>query len=170
MTHIDPLALVSEEAEIGDDVLVWAFTQVRERASIGDGTSIGSHCYIDTGVIIGTDCKIQSGCLVFDGTTIESGVFLGPGAVVTNDRYPSAINADFSKKTADDWTITETVIRRGAAIGARAVLIAGVEIGEFALVAAGAVVTDDVPAGAMVMGVPATLTGHSPNAPASTDD
>lgn len=164
MTQIDPRALVSDDARIGTDVLVWAFTQVRERAVIGDNTSIGSHAYIDADVAIGSNCKIQSGCLIYKGTTIEDGVFVGPGAVITNDRYPSAVNPDFSLKSDTDWAVTPTLVRRGASIGAGAVIVAGVEIGEFALVAAGAVVSEDVPAGTIVRGVPARPSGPLPRA------
>lgn len=157
MARIDPMALVSENATIGNDVLIWAFTQVREGVTIGDRTSIGSHTYIDAEVSIGSDCKIQSGCLIYRGTAIADSVFVGPGAVVTNDRHPSAINPDLSKKSEADWTVTPTLIRRGASIGAGAILIAGVDVGEFAFVAAGAVVTRDVPARAKVRGVPARI-------------
>lgn len=162
MAHIDDKALVSDDATLGDDVYVWAFTQVRERATIGDRTSIGSHAYIDADVVIGADCKIQSGCLIYHGTTIEDGVFVGPGVVITNDRYPSAVNPDFTRKSDDDWTVTPTVVRRGASIGAGAVLVAGVEVGEFSLVAAGAVVTTDVAPRTMVRGVPARSAGPVP--------
>lgn len=169
MAHIDSRALVSDDASIGRDVCVWAFTQVREGATVGDRTSIGSHTYIDADVVIGSDCKIQSGCLIFKGTTIEEGVFVGPGVVVTNDPYPSAVNPDSSKKSNDDWTVVPTVLRRGSSIGAGAVLVAGVEIGEFAFVAAGAVVTRDVPARTMVKGVPARPAGSIPRAETADD-
>ena len=169
MTYIDPRALVSEEANLGDDVYVWAFTQVRERAKIGNRTSIGSHAYIDADVIIGSDCKIQSGCLIYHGATIEDGVFIGPSVVITNDRYPSAVNPDFSKKSDEDWTVTQTRVRRGASLGAGAVLVAGVEVGEFALVAAGAVVTQDVEPSTMVRGVPARPAGSVPGASTPAD-
>ncbi len=169
MGHVDPRALVSDDASIGHDASVWAFTQVREGATVGDRTSIGSHTYIDADVVIGSDCKIQSGCLIFKGTQIEDGVFVGPGVVITNDRYPSAVNPDFTKKSDEDWTVTPILVRRGASIGAGAILVAGVEIGEFALVAAGAVVTRDVPAGTMVVGVPARSRGPVPGSDQTAD-
>ncbi|MDJ0792284.1 MAG: acyltransferase [Acidimicrobiia bacterium] len=156
-TYVDEHALVSEAAEIGDGVKVWAYTHVRERASIGDGTIIGTHVYIGEDVTIGRNCKVQSGCLLFKGTHIEDGVFVGPGVIVTNDRFPRAVNEDFTLKGEEDWTLTETTIRRGASIGAGSILVAGVEVGESAFVAAGAVVTTDVPARQMALGVPARI-------------
>lgn len=153
---------MSSEASIGRDACIWAFTQVREGVVVGDRTSIGSHSYIDADVTIGSDCKIQSGCLIFKGSVIEDGVFVGPGVTITNDRYPSAINPDFKKKGDADWTIMPTILRRGSSIGANTVLIAGVEIGQFAFVAAGSVVTRDVPANTMVRGVPARPAGTVP--------
>lgn len=157
--YVDDRALVSPAAQLGDEVAVWAFTQVREGARIGAGTSIGSHSYIDADVEIGANCKIQSGALIFKGAVLEDGVFVGPGAVITNDMYPRAINPDGSRKSNDDWTVISTRVRRGAALGARSLLIAGIEVGEFALVAAGAVATRDVPPHALVAGVPATQRG-----------
>ena len=156
---VDARALVSPDARLGNGVAVWAFTQVREGASIGSGTSIGSHSYIDADVEIGRDCKIQSGVLLFKGAVLADGVFVGPGAVVTNDMYPRAINPDGSRKGADDWAVLSTRIGRGASLGARSLLIAGIEVGDFALVAAGAVVTEDVAPHALVVGVPAKQRG-----------
>ncbi len=157
--RVAPSAVVSPHATIGEDVVVWEFTQVREGAEIGRRTSIGSHTYVDRDVVIGAHCKIQSGALLFKGTVVEDGVFIGPGAVVTNDRVPRAINPDGTLKSGDDWSISETRIGRGASLGARSTLIAGVEVGAFALVAAGAVVTRDVPPHALVAGVPARVVG-----------
>lgn len=159
MTYIDPHALVSPDAILGSDVMVWAFTQVRELASIGDRTSIGSHAYVDRSVEIGSDCKIQSGALLYEGTTIGDGVFVGPGAVVTNDRYPRAVNEDGRMRESSEWTLTHTTIENGASLGARCVVIAGVEVGEHAMVAAGAVVTHNVPPYTLYAGVPARRIG-----------
>ena len=127
--------------------------------SIGANTTVGSHSYIDFEVIIGSNCKIQSGVLLFHGCEVGDGVFIGPGVVVTNDLVPRAINPDGSLKGPRDWEVGKTTISRGASIGARATLVAGVAVGEFALVGAGAVVTRDVPDHALVTGVPARVRG-----------
>lgn len=159
MAYVDPKAHVSPDAQIGDDTAIWAFTQVREDAVIGDGTSVGSHSYIDTRVVVGADCKIQSGVLLFKGARIADGVFVGPGVIVTNDRIPRAVNPDGSRKQGTDWTIAETTVGRGASLGAGSILIAGISVGDWAMIAAGAVVTRDVPPHALVAGVPARRLG-----------
>lgn len=157
--YVDDRALVSPKADLGEGVAIWAFTQVREGASIGARTSVGSHSYIDADVSIGADCKIQSGALVFKGAIVDDGVFIGPGAVITNDMYPRATNPDGGRKTDSDWEVIVTRVGRGASLGARCLLIAGIEVGEFALIAAGAVATKDVPPHALVAGVPAEQKG-----------
>lgn len=156
---IAPTAVVSESAELSPSTVIWAFTQVREGAVIGPGTSIGSHTYIDADVEIGANCKIESGALLFRGSHLGDGVFVGPGAIVTNDRVPRAINPDGTRKSGRDWEVKETWVGRGATIGAGAILIAGVSVGDFALVAAGAVVTHDVLPHRLVMGLPAEPVG-----------
>ena len=156
---IAPTALVADGAELSPGTVVWEFTQVREGVLIGPNTSVGSHAYIDAGVVIGANCKIQTGALLFRGSHLADGVFVGPGAIVTNDRTPRAIQPDGTRKGTADWEVDETRIGRGASIGAGATLVAGVDVGEFALVAAGAVVTRDVPPNGLVAGVPARVVG-----------
>jgi acetyltransferase-like isoleucine patch superfamily enzyme len=115
---------------------------------------------VDFDVSIGDNVKIQNGVFVYHGATVEEGVFLGPGVVLTNDKLPRAINPDGSLKADADWEVSPVVIRRGASIGARAVVLPGVTVGEFAMVGAGAVVTRDVPAYALVFGNPARHHGY----------
>jgi acetyltransferase-like isoleucine patch superfamily enzyme len=159
VAYVDARAHVSPGAQLGSDTSIWAFAQVREGAVIGDRTSIGSHTYIDAEVVIGADCKIQSGVLLFKGAQLSDGVFVGPGVVVTNDRAPRAVNPDGSRKSNNDWIVDETVVGTGAALGAGSILIAGVSVGAWSMVAAGAVVTRDVPPHALVAGVPARQLG-----------
>lgn len=158
-TYCHPHALVSPEAKLDEGVRVWAFTQVREGVVIGAHSNVGSHCYIDFDVVIGANCKLQSGALLFHGTVLDEGVFVGPGAVVTNDLRPRAINPDGSLKGPEDWRVDGVHVSKGASLGAGSIVIAGVSVGEFAIVAAGAIVTRDVPAHALAVGAPARVNG-----------
>jgi acetyltransferase-like isoleucine patch superfamily enzyme len=103
--------------------------------------------------------KIQNHALIYHGAEIGDGVFVGPGAILTNDKVPRAINPDGTLKSADDWTVGRIRVRRGASIGAGATVVTGITVGSFAMVAAGAVVTQDVPDHGLVAGVPARLVG-----------
>ncbi len=152
-------ATVSEEAEIGQGSSIWDLAQVREQAKLGVNCIIGRGAYIGTGVVLGDNCKVQNYALVYEPAVLGDGVFIGPAVVLTNDTYPRAINADGSLKSAHDWTPVGVTIERGAAIGARATCVAPVTIGAWATVAAGAVVVKDVPAYALVAGVPARRIG-----------
>ena len=158
-TRIHPSADVSPEAEIGEGSLIWHEAQVREGARLGRECILGKGAYVDRGVTIGERCKLQNRASVFHGTTLEDGVFIGPHAVLANDRYPRAINTDGTLKGEDDWEVAPTLVQRGASIGAGAVILPGVTIGRWALVAAGAVVTMDVPPHGIVKGNPARFAG-----------
>jgi len=142
-------AFVSENTHLGSGVKIWINAQIREGAFIGADTIISKDVYIDHGVRIGKNCKIQNGVSVYNGVTIEDYVFVGPHASFTNDRVPRAFNAD--------WETMPTVVKEGASIGANATILCGVTIGEYAMVAAGSVVTKDVPPYSLVMGNPARL-------------
>jgi acetyltransferase-like isoleucine patch superfamily enzyme len=157
---IHPTATVDRGARIGHGARVWHWTQVRDGAVIGAESIIGKGCYIDSDVQIGCRVKIQSNVSVFHGVTIEDGVFVGPHVCFTNDKAPRAINPDGSLKGADDWTVTPTRVCYGASVGANATVVCGVTVGRFCLVAAGAVVTRDVPDYGLVAGNPARLVGY----------
>ena len=146
---------VAETATIGDGSSVWHLAQVREDARVGENCVIGRGAYVGSGVTMGDNCKLQNYALVYEPAELEDGVFVGPAAVFTNDHYPRSISPDGSLKRADDWEAVGVTCRTGASIGARAVCIAPVTIGRWAMVAAGSVVTKDVPDFALVAGVPA---------------
>jgi acetyltransferase-like isoleucine patch superfamily enzyme len=159
--RIHATADVSEDAEIGVGTSIWHQVQVREGAVIGGECILGKGAYVDHHVRIGNRCKLQNGVFVFHGFNLEDGVFLGPGVMLLNDKHPRAINADGSLKSSDDWTSSEAVVRRGASVGGGAVVLPGVDIGMFALVGAGAVVTKAVPDHAIVFGNPARVRGFA---------
>ncbi len=153
--RIHATADVAASARIGDGSSIWHYAQVREDSVLGENVIVGRGAYIGTGVLIGDNCKIQNYALVYEPAILEAGVFIGPDVVLTNDEYPRAVNPDGSQKSGSDWKATGVTIREGASIGAGSVCIAPVEIGAWALVAAGSTVTKDVPAFALVAGVPA---------------
>ena len=145
--YIHPTAHVSEEAKIGAGTKVWINVQIRENAVIGEKCVVSKDVYIDRGVRIGDRVKIQNGVSVYNGVTLENDVFVGPHAVFTNDKVPRAFNAD--------WKVTPTLVKEGASIGANATIACGIELGEYCMVASGAVATRDVPPYTLVMGNPA---------------
>ncbi len=157
--YAHPTAEVSPKAKIGKGTKIWHCAQVREDAEIGENCIIGKNVYIDFSVKIGKNCKIQNNSSVYHGATIEDGVFIGPHCVITNDKRPRAVNPDLSLKAADDWTIAKVAIRKGAALGAGTIVVAGASVGEWALTGSGSVVTKDIPPHAMVAGNPAMLLG-----------
>ena len=150
---------VSELAYVGGNTKIWHLAQVREGARIGQECTIGRGAYIDRGVIIGDRCKIQNYALVYAPARLGDGVFIGPAAILANDRFPRAITPKGKLKAEGEWVPEGVTIGRGASIGARVVVLAGVNIGEWALIAAGAVVTKDVEAHALMVGVPARQSG-----------
>ena len=153
--RIAPGADIDPSASIGAGSSIWHLAQVRDKAVIGSNCIIGRGAYIGSGAILGDNCKVQNYALVYEPAKLGNGVFIGPAVVLTNDHFPRAINPDGSIKSASDWDAVGVTIGDGASIGARAVCVAPVSIGAWALVAAGAVVTKDVPEYALVAGVPA---------------
>lgn len=155
MTRIAPSADVSPDAVIGEGCSVWHLAQVREGAMLGKNCIVGRGAYIGTGVKMGDNCKLQNYALIYEPAVLDDGVFIGPAAVFTNDHFPRAVEPDGRLKRGDDWEAVGVTCREGASIGARAVCVAPLTIGRWAMVAAGAVVTKDVPDFALVAGVPA---------------
>ena len=153
--RILPSADLDDGVSIGDGSSIWHLAQVRAGAEIGRNVVVGRGAYVGSGVHVGDNCKIQNYALVYEPAHLEDGVFIGPAAVLTNDTFPRAINPDGSPKSAHDWEPVGVTLREGCSIGARAVCVAPVTVGRWATVAAGAVVTKDVPDFALVAGVPA---------------
>ena len=157
--QIDPSAIIGDRVLIGEGSKIWANAQIREEASIGRNCIIGKDTYIGSAVQIGDNCKIQNSAFIYEPASLESGVFVGPGVIFTNDHNPRAVNPDETLKSAHEWNATGVKVRTGASIGAGAICVAPVEIGEWSLVAAGAVVTSNVPNYALVAGSPAKQKG-----------
>jgi acetyltransferase-like isoleucine patch superfamily enzyme len=157
--RIHPTAEVSEKARIGEGTSIWHHAQVREGVTIGKNCILGKGVYVDAGVTIGDNVKIQNYVSIYHGVTLEDGVFVGPHVCFTNDLRPRAVNPDGSLKSSDDWVLSPTLIRRGAALGANATIRCGITIGAWAMVGAGSVVTQDVPDYGLVWGNPARLRG-----------
>ncbi len=153
--RIMPSADVDERAKIGAGSTVWHLAQVREGALLGTGCIIGRGAYVGPDVHLGDNVKLQNYALVYEPARLEDGVFIGPAAVLTNDMYPRSVDPAGTLKRGGDWDAQGVTVREGAAVGARAVIVAGVTVGRWALIAAGAVVTRDVPDFALVAGVPA---------------
>lgn len=149
-----PSAIVDDGAVVGRGTKVWHFSHVMSQAVIGDGCSLGQNVFVADNVRIGNGVKIQNNVSIYEGVTLEDYVFCGPSMVFTNVRTP---RSEFPRNTAEDYV--PTLVKRGSSIGANATIVCGVTLHECAFVGAGAVVTKDVPAYAMVAGVPARIVG-----------
>ena len=141
--------------KLGVGVRVWGQAQIRAGCIIGDHVIIGRNVYLGPGVEIGSNSKIQNSANLYEPAKIASGVFIGPGVIFSNDRFPRAINTDNSQKVGEDWEMTGVKVEFGASIGAGAICVAPLQIGSWAMVGAGSVVTRDVPDFALVIGQPA---------------
>lgn len=146
---------VSGSAAIAESASVWHLAQVREDAVLEDGVVVGRGAYVGVGVHVGRNSKIQNYALVYEPARLGTGVFVGPAAVLTNDHLPRAVTPTGELKRGSDWEMVGVDLEEGASVGARAVCVAPVRVGRWAMVAAGAVVTKDVPDFALVAGVPA---------------
>ena len=144
---IHETASVSAHAKIGRGTKIWINSQVREKSEIGENCIISKDTYIDIQVKVGNNCKIQNSVSIYQGVTIEDDVFIGPNACFTNDKVPRAFD--------QEWEITPTLIKNCSSIGANATILCGITVGEYAMVAAGSVVTKDVEPYSLVMGNPA---------------
>ena len=153
MTYfVEPSAVIDEGAEIGLGCKIWHFVHVCSGARIGENVSLGQNVFVGNKVVIGNNCKIQNNVSIYDNVTLEEGVFCGPSMVFTNVKNPRAL---IDRKNE----YVETLVRRGATIGANATIVCGTEIGEYALIGAGAVITRDVKPHALMLGVPAKQVG-----------
>ncbi|WP_138494498.1 acyltransferase [Paenibacillus pinistramenti] len=152
--YVHPTAVVDTGAEIGQSTKIWHYSHISSRSVIGDSCSLGQNVYVADRVRIGSGVKIQNNVSIYEGVVLEDFVFCGPSMVFTNVRTPRAA---FPRSSSEDYL--QTVVKKGASIGANATVVCGVTIGEWAFIAAGAVVTRDVPAYAMCAGVPAVQTG-----------
>lgn len=145
-------AVVDEGAQIGDGSRIWHFTHVCAGAQIGNGVSVGQGCFVGNKVTVGDNCKIQNNVSVYDNVHLEEGVFCGPSMVFTNVYNPRSL---ITRK--DEYR--DTLVKRGATLGANCTVVCGVTVGSHAFVGAGAVVTKNVPDFALVVGVPARQVG-----------
>jgi len=153
--RIHPSAEVEDDVPLGIGSTVWQLAHIRAGAAVGAGCTIGRGVFIDEDVVLGDRVKVQNHALLYRPARIGDGVFIGPAVVLTNDLYPRAVNVDGTSKTTADWHATGVILRPGCSIGARSVLLPGTTVGRWAMVAAGSVVTQDVPDYALVAGVPA---------------
>lgn len=163
---VDPnsLRLISDNVKVGKDVRIFAFTNLYG-CEIGDESKIGTFVEIQKGSKVGKRCKISSHTFICEGVTIEDEVFVGHSVTFTNDLFPRATATGGQLQTEADWTCHPTLVKTGSSIGSGATLLCGITIGERAVVGAGAVVTKDVPAYAIVVGNPAKVLRFLPEKP-----
>ena len=155
---VHPAAIV--EAPLGERTRVWAFAHVLPGATFGADCNIGEQCFVEGGAVVGDSVTIKNGVAVWDGVVLEDGVFVGPAVVFTNDRHPRSARLEHvrGRYETQEW-LERTRVERGATLGAGSVLLSGLTVGEFAFVAAGALVTRDVPPHTLVLGSPARAAG-----------
>lgn len=152
--HVHPTAIVDPGAQIGEGTRIWHFSHVMPTARIGRHCSLGQNVFVANQVVIGDHVKIQNNVSLYEGVVLEDYVFCGPSMVFTNVRTPRAA---YPRNTSSDYHVTR--VRHGASIGANATVVCGVTVGRWSFIAAGAVVTKDVPDYALIMGVPGRQAG-----------
>ncbi|MBV8701945.1 MAG: N-acetyltransferase [Bradyrhizobium sp.] len=153
---------IASTVGLGKDVRIYHEDQVNlYGCTVGDESRIGSFVEIQKNATIGARCKVSSHSFICEGVTIEDEVFIGHGVMFTNDRFPQATNLDGVPQTEADWSVEKTLVRRRASIGSNATILCGIIVGEGSLIAAGSVVTKDVPDYAIVAGVPARVIGDT---------
>lgn len=150
---VHPTSVVDDGVIIGEDTKIWCFCHIQEGARIGKKCSLGQNVNVSNNVKVGDGCKLQNNVSLYEGVELEDDVFCGPSCVFTNDLTP---RAKYPKGRA---AYKKTLIKRGASIGANATVVCGHIVGEWAMIAAGAVVSSDVPNHALMMGVPARIRG-----------
>lgn len=151
--YIHPSSYIDENVEIGEGTKIWHFCHIQSGVKIGKNCCLGQNVNISNNVTIGDSCRIQNNVSLYEGVELEDGVFCGPSCVFTNDLMP---RAEFHK---GHEKYMKTIVKKGASIGANATIVCGHTIGEYAMIAAGAVVTKDVPDHALVVGIPAKIVG-----------
>ena len=152
--------MIKGDVQLGEGVVIYQPELVNLYGCvIGKGTKIGAFVEIQKGASIGASCKVSSHTFICEGVDIEDGVFIGHGVIFTNDIYPRAVTAEGALQTEADWKVVRTRIRSRASIGSNATILAGITIGEAAMIGAGSVITHDVPDYAIVAGVPAKIIG-----------
>jgi len=147
---------ISQDVKLGKDVKIHSFVNLYG-CSIGDETKIGAFVEIQKNAIVGNRCKISSHTFICEGVKIEDEVFIGHGVIFTNDLYPRSTTADGSLQTEADWHVIETQVKKRASIGSNVTILAGITVGENAIIGAGAVVTKDVPDNVIIAGNPARI-------------
>ena len=145
-------AYVDEGVEIGEGTKIWHFSHIQSGAKIGDDCVFGQNVNVAGGVVVGNRCKVQNNVSLYEGVELEDDVFCGPSCVFTNDYQPRA-------HSSLGWEVSPTIVRKGASIGANATIVCGNTLGEYCMIGSGGVVTHDVPAHALMVGVPARQIG-----------
>ena len=152
--YIHESSYIDDDVRIGENTKIWHFCHIQNGARIGKNCSIGQNVNVSKNVIIGDNCKIQNNVSIYEGVSLADDVFCGPSCVFTNDLTPRAV---FPKGHEN---YKKTIVNKGASIGANATIVCGHSLGKYSMVAAGAVVTKDVPDYALVAGVPAVIIGY----------